>query len=123
MDHVEILMLLYDSPDRDFTAEDAAAQLHFDPQSTARIMRALVATGFLSANRDEESGSGTGAHASDGNTRYSYQPSTTAIASATDALAIEFHQRPIQLVTAVCSRPTTALMTFADAFRLRNRKE
>ena len=55
----------------------------------------------------------------DGSSAYRFAPSTPALAQAVTALDTAYNTRPVTLVKAIYARPSTAVQSFADAFRLR----
>ena len=50
---------------------------------------------------------------------YTFTPGNTALAQAVQALDTAYHTRPVTLVKAIYARPSSAVQSFADAFRLR----
>ncbi|HUF66366.1 MAG TPA: hypothetical protein VMM17_10380 [Gemmatimonadaceae bacterium] len=56
-------------------------------------------------------------HASDD--AYSYPVRAAEVDEAIEQLSRMYHQRPVTLIRALYDRPSTAVLSFADAFRLR----
>jgi hypothetical protein len=54
-------------------------------------------------------------------TRFRFAPRTDALANGVELLAREYEERPVALVTAVRSRPSVVLQSFADAFRVKRK--
>lgn len=113
IDHMEMLVLLHRSAPRAWSLDELAHALHLPARTTAQCMESLV-RGELAAVARESTGT---APVPD----YRYAPATDALSRAVDMLAREYDERPVALVTAVRSRPSVVLQSFADAFRVRRR--
>ena len=90
----------------DLTAIQRTARL--GPQTTAKVLADLVSAGLV-------------AHEPASN---SYRYSALGGDRATiDTLVALYHQRPVTLVKLVYAQPPSPVTSFADAFRLRERKD
>ena len=113
IDHMEMLVLLHRSAPRAWSLDELAHELHLPARTTAQCMESL-ARGQLASVAREAPGPATAPY-------YRYAPATDALSRAVDMLAREYDERPVALVTAVRSRPSVVLQSFADAFRVRRR--
>ena len=104
MDHVQALLYVREQTDPPLASE-VAAGIGLDDKVVGAALRELVAGGLLV----EEAGSG----------RYRYAPRPDAEERAVEELATLYQTRPVTLVRALYDRPSIALRSFADAFRLR----
>ncbi len=109
MEQTEILLALARStgPVR---ADAIARELRISPAPTITALDLFVGRG-LAAKDDANSDT------------YRYAPSTPALALSVEALAVAYNTRPVTLIKALYARPSTALQSFADAFRLRKSGE
>lgn len=77
------------------------------PESLAREhLLELAVRGFLVHHEAEDT--------------YSYPPRVADVDQAVEQLSRMYHQRPVTLIKALYDRPSTAVRSFADAFRLRH---
>ncbi|HEV2643250.1 MAG TPA: hypothetical protein VGT98_11105, partial [Candidatus Elarobacter sp.] len=116
IDHMEMLLLLHRSVPRAWTIEEIARELHLPTRATVQCMEALV-RGQLAA-AESCAGAAVSARAAPA---YRFAPGADSLSRAVDALAVEYEERPVALVTAVRSRPSVVLQSFADAFRVRRK--
>ena len=103
MEHVDALLVLHRAPDRRWTSDDLAAELHANPPSVTRTLRDLTSSGLV-------------AEAGDG---FHFAPATPALRRATELLLEAYNARPVTLVRAIYDRPPSAVKSFADAFRIK----
>lgn len=121
IDHMEMLLLLHRSAPRAWSLDELAHELHLPARTTAQCMESLV-RGELAVVAREAADSATDPETDPAMARYyGYGPATDALSRAVDMLAREYDERPVALVTAVRSRPSVVLQSFADAFRVRRR--
>lgn len=102
MDHVEILMRLYEvgAP---VTPQELARLSRLGPATVAKATAHLIAEGLVS----RDAATGTFAYAASAGDR-----------ATVDALATMYNTKPVTLVKLVYSQPPAALQSFADAFRV-----
>lgn len=105
IDEIEVLLALFArrgelmSP----ASVGAAAQ---KPESVAREhLKQLAVRGFVVHHETDDA--------------YSYPTRAAEVDEAIDQLSRMYHQRPVTLIKALYDRPSTAVLSFADAFRLR----
>jgi hypothetical protein len=104
VEQLEALLLLRGAPDRSWSPEDVAGELRTHPHS-AGLRLADLAKGRLV----EEAEPG----------RFRYAPSTLQVARDVDALADAYAKRRVSVISAIFSKPSEAVRSFSDAFRLR----
>jgi len=100
---LEALLLLYENPQRSWTAADAARAIYIAETPTAALLAEMHASGILSA--------------SDSPPRFRYEPKTPELAQQVQDLARFYAERRVTVITLIHSAPVDKLRTFADAFR------
>lgn len=105
MDHVEVLMRLYEAGGEPLTSQELERGARLGPETVARAVADLVSARLVS--HDPAAGS------------YRYAPPTVDRATV-DELSALYHQRPVTLVKLVYAQPPNPVKSFADAFRLRD---
>ena len=105
MDHVEVLMRLYESDGQPLTLRQVERAARLGPQTVARCATDLV-NGGLAAHDPASS-------------TYRYT-ATQADRATVDELSALYHQRPVTLVKLVYAQPPNPVKSFADAFRIRD---
>jgi RIO-like serine/threonine protein kinase len=105
MDHVEVLMRLYESKGETLSAQELERAARLGPQTVERCASDLVSARL--ASRDP---------ASDSYRFAATQPDQATV----DELSALYHQRPVTLVKLVYAQPPNPVKSFADAFRLRD---
>jgi hypothetical protein len=105
---LELLLLLYRDPSREWSAEAASAQLRAERRWARGRLESLTAAGLACRNGDRR------------NRRYRYYPSGMDRNAAVAELARTYAQRPQAVHAFVHSRPVEALRRFAGAFVLRD---
>lgn len=105
VEQLEVLLLLHDHGDRDWSAEDVSQELRTNQESTAARLADLTARGLVAegATRDV----------------YRYAPRTHDINAAVAGLAREYSVRRVSVITLIFAKPLDRIRSFADAFRLR----
>jgi len=106
---VEVLLLLHGSPERAWRAEEIAQALHVDAVTTAKHLAALVGGRLARTESDPPT--------------YRYAPATPALHDAVEWMRAAYDREPAALVRALYTGPPRAVRSFADAFRLRNRRD
>lgn len=102
MDHVALLLVLRQHPDRTLPATELALLSRLERPVADRVLRDLVASKLVRAERDG----------------FQYDPAPDT-SGAVAMLAEMNRTKPVTLVRAIYSRPTFVAQSFADAFRLR----
>ncbi len=108
VDHFRVLLLLHDDPDRYWQSSEVVGRLRLPPPVADSALTDLLAKGFLKFRE------------SDG--CYQYSPKNQELDVMVRKLANFDRERPVSLIRIIYSRPTEP-QAFADAFRLRKRKE
>jgi len=109
VEQLEVLLLLHQGRDEEWTAERAARALYSQPGSIARRLASLAAHGFL-----EPTGAGPA---------YRYAPRDKELAETVSQLARTYRERRVAVITAIASRPMENVRAFSDAFRVRRKTE
>lgn len=107
VEQLEVLLLLRTAPERGWTAAEASGELRTEPDSVTARLRDLEARGFVTAD-----GSGPAR-------LYRYRPATPDLARAVDGLADAYASRKVTVIGLIFSKPSKAVLSFSDAFRLR----
>ena len=105
MDHVEVLMRLYEAGGEPVTSQELERGARLGPQTVARCAAELVHARLASHDPASDS--------------YRYAPPNMDRATV-DELSSLYHQRPVTLVKLVYAQPPNPVKSFADAFRLRD---
>ncbi len=105
VEQLEVLLLLHDHRDRDWSAGDVAAELRTNQQSTATRLADLTARGLVAEGSARD--------------RYRFAPRTDDLAAAVDGLAREYAVRRVSVITSIFAKPLDRIRSFADAFRFR----
>ena len=103
---LEVLLLLHNAPQKDWSADEVARELRIETHGAAAQLTELCARGLL-ACPDESSGA------------YRYHPKTAELDQSVKRLALAYDERRVSVINAIYSKPVDKLKSFADAFRLR----
>ena len=108
VEKLEILLLLRGERDRVWTSDQVSRELRRNPSSVSRCLKQLRERGLLS-----------------GSTRdgFTFQPSEPALEQQVDRLAETYATRRVSVIQLIVANPMDSVTTFADAFRLRKRKD
>jgi len=106
-EQLEVLLLLRARVDETWTAATVARELRIQPDSAANRLEDLHARDLLAR---EEGGT------------YRYAPQGGARA-AVDELADCYSRRKVSVISLIYSKPSDQVMTFADAFKFRRKKD
>lgn len=107
-DQLDILLLLYRTPDRSFTAREVS-QAVFTVASVATLrLEALVARGLLSSSGAADPS-------------YRYAPATSELARRVDELAAVYQANRVGVIQLLFARPPDPMQSFADAFRFKGK--
>jgi hypothetical protein len=105
VEQLEILLLLHQHPDMDWTPEETAARLYGNPESAARRLARLRDTRLLT---------GTAPPAAS----YRYDPVSAEMRDAVARLAETYRERRVAVITLIASRPMDNVRAFSEAFRI-----
>jgi hypothetical protein len=105
MDHVEVLMRLFEAGGEPVTTAELQRGARLGPQTVARCAAELAIARLVSHDPAADS--------------YRYAPPNVDRPTV-EELASLYHQRPVTLVKLVYAQPPNPVKSFADAFRLRD---
>jgi hypothetical protein len=110
------LLLLRQSPEREWRASDVATELRMTRSEAERALLQLEERGLLRI-RDDETTRG-----------WAYRPATPRLAAVIDAVAIAYDEHPLDVMRlmnklSIARIRSAALRTFADAFLIRRNKD
>lgn len=111
VEQVEVLLLLYRSSPREWSAVAVGRELRIDPVSAARRLSDFQERGLISVRATDEA------------LVYWYEGSSPADDRRIAELDREFRDRRTTLISLIFSSPSDDLRAFADAFRLRPRNK
>jgi DNA-binding MarR family transcriptional regulator len=111
VEQVEVLLLLYRSSPREWSAVAVGRELRIDPVSAARRLADFQDRGLISVGASEEA------------LVYWYEDSFPASDRMIAELDREFRDRRTSIISLIFSNPSDDLRAFADAFRLRPRSK
>lgn len=105
IDEIEVLLALF-AKRGELMAASAVGAAAQKPESVVREhLKQLAERGFVVHHESEDA--------------YSYPMRTGEVDDAIEQLSRMYHQRPVTLIKALYDRPSIAVLSFADAFRLR----
>jgi hypothetical protein len=105
---VEVLLMLYARPGRDFAAADVASELRIEPAGAEAQLASLRGRGILA----------NGAAGA-----YRWAPRSAELEAAVAGLAREYAERRVTVIGLIYAKPSDQLRSFADAFRIRKDKD
>jgi DNA-binding IclR family transcriptional regulator len=106
MDHVALLLALRDVPASAHSVEELAQRTRMDAGVVRRVLVELISARLVGGAADA----------------FRYDPARD-VEPAIEELAELYRTRPVSLVRAIYERPSRAVQSFADAFRLRKEEE
>lgn len=101
---LEVLLLLKQHPERDWTADDMAKALYAAPEMCAGLLQEWARRGFAVAMAPGP--------------KYRYRESPE-LDQLVVQLAELYRERRVSVITLIYAKPVDRVRTFADAFRLR----
>lgn len=107
VDQLEILRVLGEDPQKEWSAKELAREAQTPPQSIAAHLEALRSRGLLLAPVRES------------NLFCRFGPATPELLNEVQRLLQVYRERPVTMIKLVSARAKDALQTFADAFRLK----
>ena len=111
VEQVEVLLLLYRTSPREWSAVTVGRELRIDPVSAARRLADFHDQGLVSVRLADEA------------ILYWYEGSSPADDRMIAELGREFRDRRTSLISLIFASPSDDLQAFADAFRLRPRNK
>ena len=108
VEQLEVLLLLWRTPERGWTSDDVATAVYSHPSSVVRRLAMLLGQGLL---REREPGC------------YQYAPRTADLHDTVTRLDHVYRERRVAVITLIASKPIENVRAFSDAFRIRRKKE
>jgi hypothetical protein len=106
VEQLEVLLLLWRTPERGWTSDEVATAVYSHPTSVVR--RLAMLQGLL---REREPGC------------YQYAPRTADLHETVTRLDHMYRERRVAVITLIASKPIENVRAFSDAFRIRRKKE
>jgi hypothetical protein len=100
---LDVLLLLHASPSRAWTAHEISGELRSSPLAADTSLATLVHGGLVAKDGD----------------RYSFRPKDADTADTITRLAACYRDRRTAVITTIFSRPSDAVLGFAEAFRIK----
>jgi hypothetical protein len=108
VEQLEVLLLLWRTPERGWTSEEVATAVYSHPTSVIRRLGMMLGQGLL---REREPGC------------YQYAPRTAELHQTVTRLEHTYRERRVAVITLIASKPVENVRAFSDAFRIRRKKE
>ena len=108
VEQLEVLLLLWRTPNRGWTSEEVATAVYSHPSSVVRRLALLLGHGLL---REREPGC------------YQYAPRTAEQHETVTRVDHMYRERRVAVITLIASKPIENVRAFSDAFRIRKKKE
>jgi DNA-binding MarR family transcriptional regulator len=108
VEQLEVLLLLWRTPERGWTSEEVATAVYSHPSSVVRRLARLLGQGLL---REREPGC------------YHYAPHAAELHQTVTRLDHLYRERRVAVITLIASKPIENVRAFSDAFRIRRKKE
>ncbi len=108
VEQLEVLLLLWRTPERGWTSDEVATAVYSHPSSVVRRLAMLLGQGLL---REREPGC------------YQYAPRTADLHDTVTRLDQVYRERRVAVITLIASKPIENVRAFSDAFRIRRKKE
>lgn len=107
-EQVEILVLLSSAPDDRWTVGQVYAQVMTSPDSVSRRLEGFCTQGLVVTHKEGK-----------GRLTYQYRPARPEWDDAVRKLSLLFHQRLHRVLEVIYTKPSSAIQSFAEAFRIR----
>jgi hypothetical protein len=108
---LEVLILLYRSAERVWTAPEAARELYSNEEAVTDLLRSLERGGFIAESN----------HASAPGFRY--DPREPVSPAAVDELVRAYSEKRMRVIDLIYNKPPESLRSFADAFKFKGEDE
>ncbi len=106
VEQLEILLLLYQHPERTWDAESVARELRVAAISAGERLEDMAHSGLLTRKDGKP-------------VEYRYAPANAALGDAVRGLSTAYSERRVTVINLIFSKPVDKIRTFADAFRIR----
>ena len=110
VEQLEVLLLLQQTPETEWTGESVARHLYREPTSVGRRLGVLRLQGLLHASEGE-------------NPTFRYAPSSDTLDATVRRLATAYAERRVSVLAIIAGKPMDNVRAFADAFRIRREEE
>jgi DNA-binding transcriptional ArsR family regulator len=111
IDQLEILRLLWEKPETDWSATALSAEVQAEPADVSAHLAVLRARGLL-ASADRGAG-----------LVYRYGPRNPELEGRLQTMLQHYRERPVSMIKLVVARSKDPLRNFSDAFRVRPPRE
>jgi hypothetical protein len=105
VEQLEILLLLHEHKERDWTVRDINERLRSQEASINKWLEVLISMKLVTAAEN----------------RFRFSGATPETIRQTTALADAYHERRIKVIEVIFSKPNQTLRSFVQAFELRKR--
>lgn len=103
---LEILLLLLDHAEKEFSVDDVVTELRVDVGFVREQLDNLCARGMIACTGQSSS-------------TYRYNPRSAEMRQAIEGLRTAYADRRVSVISLIFAKPVDKLRSFADAFRLR----
>jgi len=103
---LEILLLLLNHPQQDYSIADLATELRVDVSFVSEQLDNLCARGILTCTNQQDK-------------LFRYGPRSPELNRAIEGLRTAYADRRVSVISLIFAKPVDKLRSFADAFRLR----
>lgn len=107
-EQVEILVLLSSAPDHRWSVEEVYAQVLTSADSVSQRLEGFCTQGLVVAHKEGKD-----------RVVYQYQPARPEWDDAVRKLTLLFQQRLHRVLEVIYTKPSSAIQSFAEAFRIR----
>jgi tRNA uridine 5-carbamoylmethylation protein Kti12 len=107
MEQLEVLLALYNQPEKEWTAEAVYLEIQSSQSSVSLQLRELCNKGLLIQTSNQ---------------LFRYSPRTPTLAQTVRALAAVYKERRIKVIELIYRKQIDKVQSFADAFRIRKDK-
>ena len=107
---LEGLLLLSRNPQTEWDIESVAQRLYASQQQAEGVLTHLFLLGFLKVKKGE-------------NVTYSYEPDSSNLAEMVERVAEVYSKYLVPVTNLIHSKPQAKVQQFADAFKLRKRRD
>jgi hypothetical protein len=108
VEQLEVLLLLRQDPQKQWTA-DSVSQVLYTPAAAAAMRLVDLVSRHLAVRDDSQQ-------------NYAYQPSSMELGKIIDELANVYRDRRVAVISLIYSKPSDHVKAFADAFKFRQDK-
>ncbi|MGH8025079.1 MAG: hypothetical protein ACRED1_15930 [Limisphaerales bacterium] len=108
LEQLEILLLLYQTPDRSWTIEEVFKVIQTNVHSVGERLGGLVSRGFLSAEGTDR-------------LLFRFQPKSPDLARKISDLRKAYSLAKYKVIETIFSKPSDEAQTFADSFKLKRK--